>query len=122
MRHALPSAPPPVFLDGSGRRRRIMKIAGAFAGVLLVVSLGLVVAALSGTSPVQLPGFPTVQREGVQATTPPVQPAPTNDGTTNPVTNPSPGVASRTTPATAKTQGVGHGRTNQPSHPAPTKK
>jgi hypothetical protein len=54
------AAPPgrPVFLDGSGRRRRWMTIGGAGLGVGLLAILVLFVLGLSGGSALHVPGFP----------------------------------------------------------------
>jgi hypothetical protein len=48
----------PVFVDGSGRRRRLATVAGVTLGAGLLLALVLVVAGLFGTSPVGLPGLP----------------------------------------------------------------
>src|SRR5262245_37148349 len=48
----------PIFLDRSGRRRRIVATAGAAAVVAVVIALVLLVAGLFGASPVPLPGLP----------------------------------------------------------------
>jgi hypothetical protein len=48
----------PVFVDRSGRRRRLFTGLGAGFGVVLVVGCVLLVAGLMGSSPVPLPGLP----------------------------------------------------------------
>jgi hypothetical protein len=48
----------PVFVDRSGRRRRLFTSLGAGLGVVLVVGCVLLVAGLMGSSPVPLPGLP----------------------------------------------------------------
>ncbi len=48
----------PVFVDRSGRRRRLFTILGAGLGVLLAAGSLLLVAGLMGSSPVPLPGLP----------------------------------------------------------------
>jgi hypothetical protein len=48
----------PVFVDRSGRRRRLFTSLGAGLGVLLAASFLLLIAGLMGTSPVPLPGLP----------------------------------------------------------------
>ncbi|WP_327006775.1 hypothetical protein OHA72_05580 [Dactylosporangium sp. NBC_01737] len=48
----------PVFVDRSGRRRRLFTSLGAGLGVLLAASCLLLVAGLLGSSPVPLPGLP----------------------------------------------------------------
>jgi hypothetical protein len=48
----------PVFVDGSGRRRRWAVLAGVALGVGLMLSLVLIIAGLFGASPIRLPGLP----------------------------------------------------------------
>ncbi|MEU5941768.1 hypothetical protein ABZ807_21880 [Micromonospora sp. NPDC047548] len=55
--HNQPSGAPPVFVDRTGKRRRLMMIAGTAMGVGLVTSLGLVLAGLFGDTTVPLPGW-----------------------------------------------------------------
>lgn len=50
----------PVFVDRSGRRRRLFTVIGAGIGAALLLSLGLIIVALSGASPVQVPGLPNM--------------------------------------------------------------
>jgi hypothetical protein len=47
-----------VFVDQSGRRRRLMLVVGGAVGSVLLATLGLLIAGLSGASPVRVPGFP----------------------------------------------------------------
>jgi hypothetical protein len=47
-----------VFVDPTGRRRRLVTVAGAAAGLGLVSALALLLAGLLGASPVPLPGLP----------------------------------------------------------------
>lgn len=53
-----PGEPPPVFVDRSGKRRRLTVLAGTSIGVGLMVSLGLIIAGLFAGSDVPLPGWP----------------------------------------------------------------
>jgi len=62
----------PVFVDGSGRRRRIATVMGAALGTGLLASLGLIVAGLFGVSSSAPPGLP--DRGGAHAEQVPVQP------------------------------------------------
>jgi hypothetical protein len=55
IRGAVPSA---VFVDGTGRRRRVVAVIGAGFAVALLVALGLLVSGVSGNSPLHLPGLP----------------------------------------------------------------
>lgn len=48
----------PVFVDRSGRRRRLLATAGTGVGATMVVALGVVVAGLFGASPAHIPGLP----------------------------------------------------------------
>jgi hypothetical protein len=53
-----PTPTRPVFVDRSGRRRRLFTLVGAGFGVLLLIGLIAVVASLFGGGPSQLPGWP----------------------------------------------------------------
>lgn len=48
---------PPVFVDRTGRRRRITVVAGTATGLGLLAGLGLVLAGLFGDTSVPLPGW-----------------------------------------------------------------
>jgi hypothetical protein len=48
----------PVFVDLTGRRRRLVILAGVLAGLLLTTAMALLVAGVFGASPVPLPGLP----------------------------------------------------------------
>lgn len=50
--------PPPVFVDHSGRRRRLSVLAGTGLAVGLLASLGLILAGLMTGSSVSVPGWP----------------------------------------------------------------
>ncbi|RZU72725.1 hypothetical protein EV384_1105 [Micromonospora kangleipakensis] len=52
-----PGGAPPVFVDRTGRRRRITVIAGSAMGLGLLASLGLILAGLFFDSSVSLPGW-----------------------------------------------------------------
>lgn len=53
----------PVFVDQSGRRRRLAVLIGSALGGLLIAILGLLLAGLSGAVGVPLPGFPDAGRQ-----------------------------------------------------------
>ncbi|MFS8480052.1 MAG: hypothetical protein FWJ93_14045 [Micromonosporaceae bacterium] len=90
-----------VFVDRSGRRRRLLTLVGAAVGVVLVAGLGLFAAGLVGSGPVSLPGWPD---PGVQA------------GQDRPASNtPAPSTAT-TTPASRRTSRT----TPPPAAPTPT--
>lgn len=52
-----PGGAPPVFVDRTGRRRRLTVIAGTAMGLGLLTSLGLILAGLFFDSSVPLPGW-----------------------------------------------------------------
>ncbi|RKN24096.1 hypothetical protein D7147_03625 [Micromonospora musae] len=53
-----PGAAPPVFVDRSGRRRRLTVIAGTAMGLGLLTSIALILAGLFFDAPVPVPGWP----------------------------------------------------------------
>jgi hypothetical protein len=53
-----PTAARPVFVDRSGRRRRLFTLLGAGFGVLLLIGLIAVAASFFSGGPAQLPGWP----------------------------------------------------------------
>ncbi|MEU8179765.1 hypothetical protein AB0B85_07865 [Micromonospora sp. NPDC049044] len=55
--HNQPGSAPPVFVDGSGRRRRLTVIAGTVMGFGLLTSLALIAAGLFLDTSVPLPGW-----------------------------------------------------------------
>ncbi|MEV1070661.1 hypothetical protein [Micromonospora parva] len=55
--HNQPGTAPPVFVDGTGRRRRLTVIAGTAMGLGLLTSLALIVAGLFLDTSVPLPGW-----------------------------------------------------------------
>src|SRR5690242_17606587 len=48
----------PVFVDHSGRRRRIVVALGAAAGVVLILAAVVLVLGLTGAGPSRIPGWP----------------------------------------------------------------
>ncbi|MBY8871982.1 hypothetical protein K7640_09020 [Micromonospora sp. PLK6-60] len=52
-----PGGAPPVFVDRTGRRRRLTMIAGTVLGLGLLTSVGLIAAGLFWDSAVSLPGW-----------------------------------------------------------------
>lgn len=111
-----------VFVDRSGRRRRWAVAVGAGFAAILLLSLTLLVAGLSGASPVHLPGFPEAGRHAISPT-----PAPTSKSTTAPALNsstapakPTPSATSAVpapTPSPASSSAQGRRPSNAPSHP-----
>jgi hypothetical protein len=55
--HNQPGGAPPVFVDGTGRRRRLTVIAGTAMALGLLTSLGLIAAGLFLDTSVPLPGW-----------------------------------------------------------------
>ena len=83
----------PVFVDGSGRRRRLLAVVGTSIAVVLLVALTLLGASLSGASPLRVPGFPDLAKPnngpGTEGTVP-VTGRPLTQNTAP--TNPTPGL------------------------------
>jgi hypothetical protein len=52
----------PIFVDRSGRRRRMVAVLGTAIAVVIVVALVAVAAGLSGVSPLRVPGFPDLTK------------------------------------------------------------
>jgi hypothetical protein len=115
----------PVFLDRSGRRRHGMMFVFVGAGVLAVLLLTTLTLALTGNSPVSLPGFPDATRNAgrpqVAVTPSSSRAAPHGSGVPlsgSSVATPS---LSATTPGAGvtPTPSVTHGKkpTDTPSHP-----
>jgi hypothetical protein len=48
----------PVFVDLTGRRRRLVTAVGMLAALLLMAAIALLIAGVLGASPVPLPGLP----------------------------------------------------------------
>jgi hypothetical protein len=118
----------PVFLDRSGRRRRIAVFLGAGLATALTAGLGLLVVALSGASSVDLPGFPDagqheVAPEPVITRTPPVTTTPPDRRQANPTGTTDGATTAAPTPTTTTPDHPGNGRnpTRTPPRPRPTK-
>ncbi|MDG6100840.1 hypothetical protein Daura_02115 [Dactylosporangium aurantiacum] len=119
----------PVFVDRSGRRRRLFTGLGAGMGVLLVLGASLLIAGLLGSSPVPLPGLPQ-SGQGAQhrdgAGSGGIAPAPSR---TSAVPRPTPTGAPPAVPAGSTTGGPAAGSppasephdSRRTSHPANAK-
>ncbi|MFI7426201.1 hypothetical protein ACIBPB_04380 [Micromonospora sp. NPDC049836] len=100
-----PGSAPPVFVDRTGRRRRLTVIAGTALGLGLLASLGLILAGLFFDSTVPIPGWSeTKVRPPVEAGV---------DAPDDPATRPGP--TPRPAPARATSASPG------PSQPAATR-
>jgi hypothetical protein len=65
----------PVFVDRSGRRRRLTIAIGSSLTVFIVIALVTLVAGLSGVAPLSVPGFPDLAKPN-KATSSEPNPAP----------------------------------------------
>ncbi|SCL37888.1 hypothetical protein GA0074692_4822 [Micromonospora pallida] len=109
--HTKPGGTPPVFVDRTGRRRRLSILAGTALGLGLLASLGLIAAGLFTGSSVSLPGWSDDRK--------PARPVEAGvegvDGLrSSPTVSVRPSPTSTATPATPT-------RTATPSAPAATK-
>ena len=110
----------PVFVDRSGRRRRMAVLIGSSVAVVIVVALVMLVAGLSGVAPLSVPGFPDLAKPAppptVVTTDNPVEPAPGAPGQAGTAANGTsdpPASVDRTTQRRVPTQ--------TPPHPTKTK-
>jgi hypothetical protein len=102
----------PIFVDRSGRRRRLLTIVGCASGGLLTVTTVALLSGFTGVSPASLPGLPPFGNPGAA-----VQPAPSVAGRT-------PGASPRNLPAASSAAPSGAGsasptvnpRRNVPTH------
>lgn len=73
LRPGSPEPDSPVFVDASGRRRRVWRRAGIAVGAALLAGLGLLATGLFGNTPLGTPSWPSGQMRNV--TTPSARPA-----------------------------------------------
>ncbi|SBT50602.1 hypothetical protein [Micromonospora auratinigra] len=101
-----PGAAPPVFVDRTGRRRRLTVIAGTAMGLGLLTSLGLILAGLFFDSSVPIPGWsdPKVQSPVEAGVDAPAPPRNTPSRRPEPVTSTTPPRPSATPTATRTTR------------------
>ncbi|MEU4476946.1 hypothetical protein AB0F68_02585 [Micromonospora sp. NPDC023966] len=90
-----PGGAPPVFVDRTGRRRRLTVIAGTAMGLGLLTSLGLILAGLFFDSTVPLPGWSDTKVPPIEAGVD----APHRDERTSP--SPRPPSVTSTSPSAA---------------------
>jgi len=125
-----------VFLDPTGRRRRLVIAAGLGLGGILLAAIAVLVAGLSGAAPLPLPGLPGPNHGVMRGEVGAVDPAParTPGGrvqTPSPVPSPAPAAGgatggSPTASPTSSTQLTptgppGHRRTDHPGNPKPSR-
>ncbi|MEV0425178.1 hypothetical protein [Micromonospora sp. NPDC050495] len=109
-----PGSAPPVFVDRTGRRRRLTVIAGTALGLGLLTSLGLILAGLFFDSTVPIPGWSeTKVRPPVEAGV---------DAPDDPATRPgpTPRPATRTASAAPSPSRPAATRATVPTAPGPT--
>jgi hypothetical protein len=125
-RSSRPAAPDPVFVDHSGRRRRLFKLIGVALAVALTSTLGAFVAGLVGMAPAGLPGWPNDGRKAQPAVTPAPSTARTGAGQEPPgglpgtSANATPTVGASPTPSPTRTNN-GRRPTSRPTPPHPSK-
>lgn len=68
--------PDPVFVDRTGRRRRLFAVAGATGGLVLVLAAAALLAGFTGDGPATVPGWPTGGRPARSTTARPAAPGP----------------------------------------------
>jgi hypothetical protein len=112
----------PVFVDTSGRRRLMIKLVGAAGSLALAVVLVVLTLAVSGASPIAIPGLPAVRHAAPRS---PSAPAPTRTDGQSSVTGPRSGGPTVTAPpsptpgpASPTASKRGHVPTQTPSHPS----
>ena len=122
-----------VFVDRTGRRRRVFTILGLGVGAVLLAAVALLVAGLTGTAPVTLPGLPVREHAVMRGEVGPVastaSPAPKRSSRSATSPPDSPAVAagpSNPRPAatvTSSPPAVTHGNrpSTHPGHPKPTR-
>ncbi|SCL16903.1 hypothetical protein GA0070624_1159 [Micromonospora rhizosphaerae] len=113
-----PGGAPPVFVDRTGRRRRLTVIAGTVMGVGLLTSLGLILAGLFFDSSVSLPGWSETKEQ------PPIEAGVDAPGGRGDHASPSPGPAPATStsvpvPSLSPTSAGGSTATTRSTAPAP---
>src|SRR5690242_19368089 len=121
-----------VFVDPTGRRRRLVVAAGLGLGAILLAAIAVLVAGLTGAAPVPLPGLPGANHGVMRGEVGAVDPAPahTPDGrsrTPSPAPSPAPAAGATTgasltaSPTSPSPTGPpGHRRTAHPGNPKPS--
>jgi hypothetical protein len=112
-----------VFVDRSGRRRRLFKLIGVGLAVAFTTTLGVFVAGLVGMAPTGLPGWPGDGRKAQPAVITPA-PSTARTGAGQEPPGGTPGTSTTTgvspTPSPTKTNN-GRRPTSHPTPPHPSK-
>jgi hypothetical protein len=135
-------APEPVFLDRSGRRQRVVALAGTAGGLLLALAALALIAGFTGAGPSTLPGWPAAApvhpartataTAGPPTATPPARrpsssapgPSSATPAATTPSPSPSPSVTPPATPSASPTPtspGHRHNPSKKPNPHRPVK-
>lgn len=118
---------PPVFVDGTGRRRKLSVLIGASLAVGLLASLGLILAGLFAGGPLPLPSWPDARQRDAgtgRSASPTARPEATtpkerdqNQSTAVPTRLPSPSTTpGATQPPSSVRPGRGDENRSSPTH------
>jgi hypothetical protein len=122
-----------VFLDPTGRRRRLVVAAGLGLSGILLAAIAVLVAGLSGAAPLPLPGLPGanhgVMRGEVGAVDPAPARSPGQSHPPSPAPSPVPAAGGDRSPTASPTSSTqltptgppGHRRTAHPGNPKPSR-
>jgi len=108
----------PIFVDSTGRRRKLFTMIAAAAGVLLTTAVVILVAGFVGAGSSHLPGLPDLQPVQQEVAKVP-EPPPSSGLQTDPARTPPPQGGTTTAPSTPDTRG--NKPTHTPNHPQPTR-
>jgi hypothetical protein len=118
----------PVFVDRTGQRRRLVKVAGVAAGLALAAVSLLLLAGFTGTGPGHLPllpepvgGAPGAPRPSAETRPVPPSPAPVRTSASQPVTAAPTAASATPTPSRSSHRRVPThtpGNGNKPSKPS----
>ena len=91
----------PVFVDLTGRRRRLVTALGVAAALVLVAALALVIAGVLGAAPVPLPGLPRGGQGAQQGTVVPADLLPSAEPAASATARPARAPSAPSTSSTA---------------------
>jgi hypothetical protein len=114
----------PIFVDSTGRRRKLFTMIAAAAGVLLATSVVVLVAGFFGAGPSYLPGLPDLQPAQQEVARVPDGPPSSDPALPRPApatTSPQNGNNPAPTVSTSDTRGNGNRPTHTPGHPQPSR-